>query len=155
MIDWWNGRSRREQVLLAIMGLLAAGVLLWFGGFQPLRAAHAEAEQRLARALADEAALRSATDTLRALEAGGPPAVRQGDLQTAIEATALAAGLTLERAQATAEGVQAVASGPTQAIGPWLMAMEQDQSSRVRHLTLLKAEGGQVQADVTFEDLAP
>lgn len=48
-----------------------------------------------------------------------------------------------------------MASGPTQAIGPWLMAMEQNQSSRVRHLTLLKAEGGQVQADVTFEDLAP
>lgn len=155
MIDWWNGRSRREQALLALMGFLAAGVLLWFGGLQPLHAAQAGAEQRLARALADEAALRSATQTLRALEAGGPPAVRQGDLQAAIEATALAAGLTLERAQASAEGVQAVASGPAQAIGPWLMAMEQNQSSRVRHLTLLKAEGGQVQADVTFEDLAP
>ena len=60
MVDWWTTRSRREQILLGALAGLLLIFILWFGVASPLRGAARDAEDHLARALADEAVVDAA-----------------------------------------------------------------------------------------------
>lgn len=151
---WWTSRSPREQVLLALMAALAGVVLLWFAVLAPLRAAQADAERHLLQAMADEAVVRAAATEIERLAQAAPPPARSGTLEAAVDGTAQAAGLTVVRMEAAPEGIQAVVAGPPTALAPWLLQMQQEQAAQVRHLTLLKGEAGQLQADMTLVDVA-
>ena len=65
-LDWWRGRSVREQRLLLVMFALLAITVLWLGIYRPMQAAlsnararHQEAVIRLGEVRAAAAALRS------------------------------------------------------------------------------------------------
>lgn len=150
---WWTSRSPREQTLLAVMAALAAVVLLWFAVLAPLLAAQASAERHLLQARADEAVVRAAAAEIERLSQAAPAPTRSGTLEAVLNSTAQTAGLTVVRVEPAPEGLQAVVTGPAQALTPWLLHLQQDQGAQVRHLTLLKGEANQLQADMTLADL--
>ena len=68
---WWRERTGREQMLLGIMLVLAAGIIGWFGVVQPLRVARTDAAERLERANADLADITAKSTSIRTAEARG------------------------------------------------------------------------------------
>ena len=65
---WWRLRGRREQVLLAIMLVLAAITLMWLMVIRPLGDALAEARERHGRAVVALAEARSQAGAIARLE---------------------------------------------------------------------------------------
>ena len=154
MMDWWTGRSRREQILLGVMGALAAGLLLWFGVAAPLRGAAQDASTHLARALADEAVVDAAVAEIARL-GERPPTARSAPVEQLVAETAASAGLDVIRIEPAAEGggVQAVVSGPSTVVLPWIAGLQADHAIAARHLTLLKGDVGELDVDATFVGL--
>lgn len=152
VIAWWEARSRREQVLLAV---LAAGLglfILWFGVHRPLAQARADAALRYDRALRDEAVVRAAALGIRALERGAPAPKAAASPAEAVSASAAAAGLTLGRVEPDPGGGVRVAVGgvsPGQ-LFPWLAALQQDYGVTPAHLAVVKDAQGTLSADATF-----
>lgn len=62
---WWQGRSRREQLLLGVMGALLPGVLIWLLIARPLSAALDAARAREAAAAEALGAARARADVRR------------------------------------------------------------------------------------------
>ncbi|MFT4933700.1 MAG: general secretion pathway protein M [Pseudoalteromonas distincta] len=155
MMDWWTGRSRREQILLGVMGALAAGLLLWFGVAAPLRGAAQDASTHLARALADEAVVDAAVTEVARLGEGSPARARSASVESLVAETAATAGLEVIRIEPAAEGggVQAVVSGPSTVVLPWIAGLQADHAIAARHLTLLKGDVGELDVDATFVGL--
>jgi general secretion pathway protein M len=154
MVDWWTGRSRRDQILLGVMGALAMGLLLWFGVAAPLREAALGASTRLHRALADEAVVDAAVAELARLGERTPTPARSASVESLVAETAAAAGLEVIRiAPAEGGGVQAVVSGPSTSVLPWIAQLQDDHAIAARHLTLLKGDVGELDVDATFMGL--
>ena len=155
MRDWWNGRSRREQVLLGVMGALVAGFLLWFGVAAPLQAAAASARDHLAQARADEALVDAVAERVAAQGQAPSASSAAGPVDRVVADTAAVAGLQVVRVEAAEGGVQAVVSGPSTSILPWLAFLAREQGVAARHLTLVKGEGGVPDLVATFVRAAP
>lgn len=72
-LDWWRGRSQREQrLLLAMFGLLAV-TFLWLGLYRPLNNALSNARARHEAAVINLGEVRSQADALKALRKTGLP----------------------------------------------------------------------------------
>lgn len=157
MIDWWNGRSRREQVLLGVMGALVAGFLLWFGVAAPLRGAAQDASAHLTQALADEAVVDAAVAEIARLGETAPTRSRTASVDSLVAETAAAAGLEVIRIEPApdGQGVQAVVSGPSTTVLPWIALLQAEHAVSARHLTLLKGDVGMLDVDATFVGAAP
>lgn len=154
MMDWWIGRSRREQILLGVMGALAAGLLLWFGVAAPLRGAAEDASARLTRALADEAVVDAAVTELARLGERAATPARAASVESLVAETAASAGLEVVRIEpAEGGGVQAVVSGASTVVLPWIAQLQADHAIAARHLTLLKGDVGELDVDATFVGL--
>lgn len=63
---WWNDRSPRERVLLAIMAVLLAALLLWLGVLRPLAAARMQAARDASAAIARRAEAQALVTAIRA-----------------------------------------------------------------------------------------
>lgn len=155
MRAWWAGRSPREQALLGLMGLLLAGFLIWFGIAAPLRGAAQDAEAHLARALADEAVADAAVVEIARLGETAAPRGRSAPVEQLVMEGATAAGLQIIRVEPGESGVQAVVTGSSTMVLPWIASLQADHAIIARHLTLLKGEVGQLDVDATFVALAP
>lgn len=155
MRDWWNGRSQREQILLGVMGALVAGFVLWFGLAAPLRSAAASARDHLAQARADEALVDAVVAQVAAQGQAPAPPSAVGPVDRMVADTAAVAGLQVVRVEAAEGGVQAVVSGPSTSILPWLAFLAREQGVTARHLTLVKGEAGALDLDATFVRAAP
>lgn len=89
----WDGRTRREQRMLAVMAVLVAGVALWLGVVRPVNGWREDASRDRARA---EAGLVEVRTTLARLPpTAARPAVDAGGLEPILRQTAEAAGLQL------------------------------------------------------------
>jgi general secretion pathway protein M len=151
MKTWFEGRTRREQVLLAIMGGGLLVFILWFGVWRPVDHARASAERRYERAARDAAVAARAVAAVRALPAAG--AARSGlPVADAVNAAAQSAGLTLARAEADpAGGLQVAVQGVAPArVFPWLATLQTEYGIAPRHLTVIKDEQGTLSVDATF-----
>jgi len=118
MIAWWEARSARERMLLAIMLALLAIVLAWLVVIRPLADALEAARHRhdaAAVALAEARAARPA-----AVPAAAGPA------DSIVAETAAAAGFTGARIARLGPGRAGVAvdSARPQALFAWVAAME-------------------------------
>ena len=154
MVDWWTTRSRREQIMLGVMAALLLGFLLWFGVAAPLRTAAQDASAHLTRALGDEAVVDSAVAEIARLGEAAPPPTSAGPLDRLVADTAAEAGLRVIRIEAVADGgVQAVVSGPSTQVLPWIARLQSEHAIAARHLTLLKGDVGQLDVDATFVGL--
>ncbi|MDP1874249.1 type II secretion system protein GspM [Phenylobacterium sp.] len=155
MMGWWTTRSRREQVLLGLMGALLLGFLLWFAVASPLRSAAQDASAHLTRALADEAVVDAARAEIARLGEAAPRAQRSGSVERVVSDTAAAGGLTVVRVEIDDQnGVQAVVSGPSTAVLPWIALLQAEHAIVARHLTLLKGDVGELDVDATFAGAA-
>jgi general secretion pathway protein M len=85
----WNVRSPRERGLLAIVAVLVAGLVAWYGVALPLRRVAVATDAYRARAIADMADAEWAAKAIGALPDGG--------IEEAVMASAEASGIMLDR----------------------------------------------------------
>lgn len=102
-LPWWRDRSRREQILLAIMAGMVAIVILWLGMLRPLAGASDRAAARHASAISALGEVRSLTGAIRAAEARRRPGNDTPALER-VRASASAAGLTLDTLESDGAG---------------------------------------------------
>src|SRR4051794_7130327 len=93
-IAWWQLRSRREQVLLAIMFALALLTLAWLLVIRPLGDALASARERHAAAVVALAEARGQAQAIVRIE-GRRTAPLEGPLLPIVSAAAGEAGFAL------------------------------------------------------------
>ena len=95
-IFWWQGRSLREQRLLALLAIIAIPTVLWLLIIRPF--GHLIDHQRLERdaaerMLGDVRTMAAELDRIRLT----PVTVRPGPVSAAVRADAEAAGFTISR----------------------------------------------------------
>lgn len=110
---WFEARSRREQLLLGVLGALALATVLWFGVFGPLFSVRAEAKARIAAYEALKTRLKSGVTP-------GQP-VATGDLTAVINTTAASAALTLTTAD---QGAVTLREARYESVIAWLAGLE-------------------------------
>ncbi|MDB5471675.1 MAG: hypothetical protein JWR84_3235 [Caulobacter sp.] len=147
----WEARSRREQVMLAVMGLAILLVVGWFAVLQPLNGAVKGSETRLSKAADRFAQLDAAART------GGLPVTTGQPLQTVVEASAAAAGLTVDRRREETDGRLTVwlTGADPGLMMTWLTSLARAQGVAVSEMTASRTDGGLLEAQITLERPAP
>jgi len=142
---WWGARSRREQVMLGVLGALVLGIVLVFGVVKPLQAARASA-------IADIRTYETYNARLRAAGRLAPSApARTGPPQTVVSDSAIAQGL-LANVEPIPGGVRAtVADGSYDAVVNWLADVGATTRLTTRRVSIQRRPGpGRVSATVEF-----
>jgi general secretion pathway protein M len=142
---WWGARSRREQVMLGVLGALVLGIILVFGVIKPLQAARAAA-------IADIRTYETYNARLRAAGRLAPSApARTGPPQTMVGDSAIAQGLAAN-VEPIPGGVRAtVADGSYDAVIAWIADVGATTRLSVRRVSVQRRQGpGRVSATVEF-----
>lgn len=143
----WEGRSRRERLLMAAAGLLAVACLAT-AGQQSLSRWRLAAAERLSSASSEHQAIVKELARLRPTDASGAPPDR-ALLEQSARRAAQTAGLAVTL-QSTPEGVAfAVEEAPATAVLGWLSALEAEGAAAVA-LDLERTEIGGVRAQGTL-----
>jgi general secretion pathway protein M len=144
VVMWWRGRSGREQAMLAILGVLVLGLVLWFGVVSPLVRARAAAGASLERAIAEGAAVDRALAELAGLRKGDSTTAARISVEAAVAESASAAGVVPERVETEASGaVQVILKdAAANAVFPWLLALQREHGVAASHLTVIKGDNG-------------
>jgi general secretion pathway protein M len=150
--DAWSQRSSREQVMLAVMGLLLIVVLGWFGVVQPLGRAVDASRDKAAEASARLAGIEAIG------RAGGPglTAAASQPLGAIVDATAQAAAVTIDRRREEPDGrltVWLTSVEPGVMMG-WLTSLAQAHGVAVTDVTASRLDGGLLEAQITLEQPA-
>lgn len=132
---YWNDRSPRERILLAVMLALLGLTILWFGIVGPLQSTLKDARLRHSEALDRNAAIHAKVDLLARVPPAGRTAL-SGPVDQFITQSAADAGFTLERIQAQGAGQVdiAIASARPGAFLAWVHALE-GQGVRIESIT--------------------
>lgn len=152
VLQWWEGRTRREKRLLVIMCALLLGVMVWLGLIRPAMSWREGAFQRRSHA---EATLADVQRDLSRLAPSNPPASARSaeGLEPLVRRTAEAAGLAVDLAMGVDGGLgvrlPAVASGA--ALG-WLASLERDHRLRVCRLSVLENADATVNVEGTLSE---
>lgn len=147
---WWDGRTVREQRMLAVMAVLLAAVLAWLAVVRPAMAWRDEAGRRLTVAEADLAAVQTALRQLGPKSAGAPAAADAGGLEPVVVQTAGAAGLTVTTGMDRSGRLGfRISSGSSAAVFGWLSNLQTAHGIEVVSLGVventdatLQVEGG-------------
>lgn len=141
--EWYEGRTRREQLLLLSMIAIAAPVLAWLLVVQPLDRAYEAALQEQLEALDRHGRVKMLADLGRAKPAASAPAEPDVDLQLVVTQSAGQAGLALQSATpAGADRIEvAVEGSPATGIVRWLGDLEA-VGVRVEELRMTPQPGG-------------
>ena len=148
--DWWRGRSRREQVLVGIMLLIAVPIIGWFLIIAPANAWHD-------RARADYIAASDRYGRVKALSLGvtgeeaPAPVVIEGALAEFVSVSADQAGfaLTANNAQGPDRTAIAVAQARAPAALQWIGQLRA-AGVRVEALSMTDNGEGGVRLDLTL-----
>ncbi|WP_265569469.1 type II secretion system protein GspM [Sphingomicrobium nitratireducens] len=153
-IDWWRGRSRREQWMLGILAAIALPVLVWLLVVRPLDAAHRDALDDYRMAL-DRNGRISALAAARAGAPEGKTLIVDGPLSVYVADSAAQRGLDLSRnLDAPSGGVEiAVDQARPEAALAWLGQLEQDGLS-VSSVSLSPGPDGGATLTATLESRA-
>lgn len=103
LLPWWRDRSPREQVLLAVTGVLLLLVIAWLGILRPLASARTAAEARHAAAVTALADVNAMATGIRRAEKR-TAATRDTPLIERISRRAAETGLTTERLETSGDG---------------------------------------------------
>ncbi|WGM37652.1 type II secretion system protein GspM [Caulobacter sp. NIBR1757] len=142
----WQARSRREQIMLAAMGLALLIVFGWFAVLAPLNGAVKGSEVRL----------RKAGDRFAQLDAaarsGGLPVTSGQPLSAVVDASAAAAGLTIDRRREEADGRLTVwlNGADPGLLMTWLTGLARAQGVAVSDMTASRIDGGLLEVQVTL-----
>lgn len=121
-LDWWRGRSVREQRLLLAMFALLAVTILWLGIYRPMQDALSNARERQQQAVIRLGEIRAGVAAVRGRPAAGLP----GPLLAVVSQSATEAGFA--NAAVTPQGDRRVAvSIPSARPAPffaWIASLE-------------------------------
>lgn len=142
----WDARSHREQIMLAIMALAILLFVGWYAVLVPLNGAVDASETRLTKAGEQFAQLDAAA------RSGGLPVTSGQPLQAVVDASAAAAGLTIERRREEADGrltVWLAGADPGLMMG-WLTSLARAQGIAVSEMTASRTDGGLLEVQITL-----
>lgn len=150
LIHWWRIRTPRERVMLAVLGALAAAMLLWFAILLPLDRARIDARARYDAALDAEAAARAQAARLSAYRSARRAAL-PAPLETVVARAAEAAGFTgaVTRVSGRDRLAVTILSARPRALFAWLDQLA-GQGIAVQLLALRPGAGGTVSVELTL-----
>jgi len=152
MITWWNGRTRREQILVGVMAGCLALVLILFGLVRPLQGAATAASERHAAALRTQSEVARNVAGIARMKVPPKAAPRRLPMDAAVNSTAAAAGIALGRVESDPAGglrVAAPSVAPT-VLFPWLSLLQREHGIAASHLAIVKNETGGLTLDATL-----
>jgi general secretion pathway protein M len=143
---WWSGLSRRERILVSVLGTLLALAVLVYGVVKPLQAARADAlaDIRSYETLAARIRAAGTLTTARPARRQGPPAQILGSSATSFGLAAapetIPGGVRVTIADASYDTLMA-----------WLADLSASSDLRVRRLSIQRRPTtGRVSASVDF-----
>lgn len=141
---WWSGRSRREQGLLAMLALIVALAVGWYGVVIPITSWRDAAAARHAAAASDHAMVVSA------LGQGGGPGTAPAELERRVRAAAEPHALVLEAVEPDGDdGVTvAIDSVASAQLFAWISALEGEHGLVIRDFTVLENADATLQAQL-------
>lgn len=144
--NWWSGLSRRERILVSVLGTLLAFAVLVYGVIKPLQAARADAlaDIRTYETLSARVRAAGTLTTTRTPRRQGPPA------QVA-SASATGFGL-VATPEAIPGGIRVtVADASYDSLMAWLADLSASSDLRVRRVSIQRRPtAGRVSASVDF-----
>lgn len=151
LLELWHARAPREQKLLAVLGVLLAGLGYWLLVLAPARAAAQAAQVRFVAASASLLEVEAGTAQLLGGSAA-PARVNGGSLRAQLAQSAQAAGLKITRVQPDSDGAVAIwlEPAPAGSVFAWMGGLYREKGIAVKRLTLAKGEAGLTQAQVAF-----
>jgi general secretion pathway protein M len=157
ILQLWHSRSRREHMLLAVLGLILFGLVYWFMVIQPVGAYRAEAERDLEAALALEAQIRELSARAEASPAEDDrdkPVLDANTMRIAITTSARQANLTISRLAPGDEGAVTVWFEAVTAprLHAWLEGVLEETGARVSRVSLSRNDRAEaLRAQIRFE----
>jgi general secretion pathway protein M len=146
----WDGRTRREQRMLAGMALLIAAVVLWLGVIRPITQWRETAARDRVRAESESAEVRSAIARLTPARSGQPRTDAQG-LEPVVRQTAEAAGLEITTGMdASGRLGFSAPRAPSAAVFGWLAALETTHGLRPVSLSVVENADASLQVEGAF-----
>jgi general secretion pathway protein M len=134
---WWDGRSVREQRMLAVMGLLVAAVLIWLLILRPAWAWREAAAERRVEATAALTRIETGLAARTPTRAG--TSMPLADVEQAARGAAESAGLTVALSVDEAGGIAFDASGVTSVgLFGWLATLKAEYGVETRALTVIE-----------------
>ena len=149
MRQWWITLSRREQALLAMLGLLVLTLVGWYGIWRPLTQFHRAAVAEHELALDEQERVQALIARVRS----SAPAARQDiPVAQAVRQSLEATGITAARLEADPGGGLRVAVGgvPSTLLFSWIAELQARHGVTPQHLVVVKAGQGVLQGDATF-----
>ncbi len=147
--DFWSLRSPRERLMLKGLGVVLAGLLLWFGVLSPLNAATAWARAGRQAAAADLAAVNALA---RVGTARAPHPAGRG-LAGVVDVAAAASGIVIERRREEGDGRLTVwiAAVQPRILMQWISGLRTGHGVSVVGMSAAKADASSLTVEVTFE----
>ncbi len=147
----WDGRTRRERQMLAVMALLVAAVVIWLGIVRPLAAWRDEAAGDRARAGAHLVEVRTALTRLAPKAGGEARAADARGLEPVLLQTAEAAGLQLTTGMDPSGRIGfRAANAPAAAVFGWLGALETTHGLQPVSLSVVENADASLQVEGAF-----
>ncbi|HYC98937.1 type II secretion system protein GspM [Brevundimonas sp.] len=147
----WEGRTRREQRMLAGMALLLAAVVLWLGVIRPITGWRDEAARERTRAATELAEVRSALARLAPVAGAGTRAADARGLEPVVRQTAEAAGLELTTGMdASGRLGFRLANAPGAAAFGWLATLETTHGLQPASLSVVENADASLQVEGAF-----
>ena len=150
-LAWWNGRSLREQRLLAAMIAMVVIVVAWLGILRPLAAARESAETRHARAVVALGQVRTLGGALDAARQRPTPAIDE-PLVAFLGRSAVDAGLPVERleAEGTDRAALTIIAVRPPAVFGWIQRVEVRHGLMVERLSATRNPDNTIAIQATF-----
>jgi len=147
----WDGRTRREQRMLAVMALLVAAVVVWLGIVRPLTGWREQAADDRARAETRLVEVRTALTRLAPATGGKARTLDARGLEPVVLQTAEAAGLQLTTGMDPSGrlGFRA-ANAPGAAVFNWLGALETTHGVQPVSLSVVENADASLQVEGAF-----
>lgn len=146
----WDGRTRREQRMLAVMALLIAAVVLWLGVVRPITGWRDTAARNRAWAESELAEVRLALVRLAPATSTGPRTDARG-LEPVVRQTAEAADLEITTGmEASGRLGFSAPRAPGAAVFGWLAALETTHGLRPVSLSVIENADATLQVEGAF-----
>ena len=147
----WDGRTRREQWMLAVMALLVAAVVAWLGIVRPLTDWRNEAAGERARAETDLTEVRTTLARLTPATEGKARTIDAQGLEPVLLQTAEAAGLELTTGMDPSGRIGfRAANAPAAAVFGWLGALDTTHGLQPASLSVVENADASLQVEGTF-----
>lgn len=152
---WWWSRTERERQMLAVMALIAAGVLVWLLVVRPAWAWREAAADRRAEARVTLLQVDAGVRRLpRVLDAGTALKSAPSDIEPLVRQSAEAAGLVITTGMDPTGGLGFRADRTTSAqLFPWLAALKAQHGLEVSRLAVVENADATLQVDGGFAPL--